>query len=68
MNLGKKILNNVFKNKNVISVSIVGSYTESKNLDKTKLTSPDYVFGADTNSRFKYKKNFEEKNLAVYWS
>ena len=34
MNLGQKILNNVFKNKNVISASIVGSYTESKNLDK----------------------------------
>ncbi len=34
MNLGKKILNNVFQNKEVISASIVGSYTESKNLDK----------------------------------
>ena len=34
MNLGKKILNNVFKNKGVISASIVGSYTEKKSLEK----------------------------------
>ena len=34
MNIGKKILNNVFKNKGVISVSIVGSFTEKKSLDQ----------------------------------
>ena len=34
MNIGKKILNNVFKNKGVISVSIVGSFTEKKSLDE----------------------------------
>ena len=31
MNLGNKILQNIFKNKEVISASIVGSYTEKKN-------------------------------------
>ena len=34
MDLGKKILTNVFKNKGVISATIVGSFTESKNLEK----------------------------------
>ena len=34
MNLGNKILQNIFKNKEVISASIVGSYTEKKNLNK----------------------------------
>ena len=34
MNIGKKILENVFKNKGVISASIVGSYIEKKNIDQ----------------------------------
>ena len=34
MNLGNKILQNIFKHKEVISASIVGSYTEKKNLNK----------------------------------
>ena len=33
MNIGKRILENVSKNKEVISATIVGSYTENKNLD-----------------------------------
>ena len=34
MDLGKKILNNVFNNKEVISATLVGSYNENKNFDK----------------------------------
>ena len=34
MNIGISILNNVTKNKEVISATIVGSYTDKKDLDK----------------------------------
>ena len=33
MDIRKKILNNLIKNKEVISVNIVGSFTETNNLD-----------------------------------